>query len=269
MAQEGFLRNAADVQQAQLDKRLASAINAQALMAESGENSPPEVLNDRLSRANSVSSNSSAMVTSGSESLTQSLIKTLKRTSSSMNSSAGDESPTTSPPDDSVFNKQKLEEYTVMSKSTPHQANITEEQIKSKKTDLMVSITKKNDEVVSALKREFGSGETSKQIFSNILALSSKKETDDSEPQAVRRPIVASSSSTKNVGETEKSKLKGQLDKIAATIDIEIGGATIKLSELNNSLLKSDGSTTPPAFITQEVATSILDSLRKTNPPQK
>lgn len=266
MSQAEFLSSAAASQQARLGERLESISDPLAPVVESAADAPA-FMGDTPVQFNPGSGNSLEVVNAGSgSSLPQSLITTLKRTSS-MNSSAGDASPTTSPPDDSVFNKQKLDEYngTLLSKSTSRTENLDEEQIQRQKTDLMSSIAKNNDEVVSALIKEFG-GDNSEQFVSNILALSSKKEKDASEPQAVR-PIVASSS-TKNVTEENKTSLKEQLDKIAATIEINISGTSINLSELNKSLLESESSTTPPAFITQEVATSILDSLRKTNPPK-
>ena len=277
MSQAEFLSSAAASQQARLGERLESISDPLAPVVESAADAPaftgestanaPALMGDTPVKFNPGSGNSLEVVNAGSgSSLPQSLITTLKRTSS-MNSSAGDASPTTSPPDDSVFNKQKLDEYngTLLSKSTSRTENLDEEQIQRQKTDLMSSIAKNNDEVVSALIKEFG-GDNSEQFVSNILALSSKKEKDAGEPQAVR-PIVASSS-TKNVTEDNKSTLKEELDKIAATIEINISGTSINLSELNKSLLESESSTTPPAFITQEVATSILDSLRKTNPPK-
>ena len=277
MSQQNLIAAAA-VRQSQLDERLAnsadplapvveSAADDTAFMGESAANALAPMGDNTPVQFNPDSGNSVEVVNSGSGSLSQSLITTLKRTSSSMTSSVGDESSTTLPPDNSVFNKQKLDEYNgeLLSKSTSRTGNLDEEQIQRQKTDLMTSITKKNEEVVSALNTEFG-GDKSEQFVSNILALSSKKEKDAIEPQAVR-PIVASSSA-KNVTESDKSKLKEQLDKIAATIEINIGSAPIKLSELNKSLLEYDTSTTPSKFITEEVATSILDSLRKTNPPK-
>jgi hypothetical protein len=267
------LQAAAAIQQAQLEKRLGSASleqsSSSAVQVPYSASAP--AADDSVGSANtvfslddSVRSNSDERASVDSEftvsnPLAQSLVQSLKRTAT--DSSESQESPVQKL-DNSVFTSAKLKEY----KETlgePKAEQPSDSARQSKRTELMETITKKNEEVVSAVTAEFG-GDSSEKIISNIILLSSSKKEKGAAP--AERPIVATPPTKNITSEDKEAKLKEKLGQIAETIDIKIGESSIKLSELNQSLLDSKGSDQPASIITTEIATSILNAIRKLIP---